>query len=258
MQPRVCLATSTFYRSPDDLRYGLACKTIAAAKKEGYSIVVVDGTRAHWARNQFLKLGADDVIAARERGAGKARRQAIRFARDCDAEVIVWMEPEKHPLVSLLRPLIDCMALNRIPLIIPRRSNLDSYPPHQHYAELQGNWLIGSLTHRPDLDLWFGPRIISKAAVSFFLDYDGKYGDKWEATFIPVLRALVTGMKVGSMNVDYIHPAELANFEVGDEDFVREHDGQFDCILKALMTEWQSYRLDGERVITGREVLRKT
>ena len=46
------------------------------------------------------------------------------------------------------------------------------------------------------MDLWFGPRVWRRELTRYFLEYDGELGDRWEAHFLPVLDAVLSGERV--------------------------------------------------------------
>lgn len=230
---RAVLVTTTFFKPPQDLRFGLAVKTVDAARACGYPIVVVDGSPDPQIREILTQHGAL-VIEQTEAGMGKSRRQAIGAGIDQyrDADVIVWLEPEKHTLVGLLGPCIQPVADGTFDLVIPYRKSLESYPPYQAVSERLANAALAALTGRPDLDLYIGPRVMSRAvAEQHFLGYDGKYSDQWESIFIPVLKALKTGERVGSVEVDYVHPPEQTAAETGDVEMDGKRDRQRTLIV---------------------------
>lgn len=214
-----------------------------AAQRESYPVYVVDGSPEPWAKQAFEERGA---IVLREEGGGMgaARRQVIRAAlEDFREYAYVWMEPEKAPLVPLLGPVIDQLRAG-YSLVLPRRKSLDSYPKYQQYCELKGNWLVGNMLSRPDLDLWFGPRAMDRHGARLFIDYDGEYGDRWDSIFIPVARAVNFGhcsgsRFVASVLVDYRHPAEQTAAETGDEAMDRKRDTQLAELLAAMQIECQ-------------------
>ena len=87
------------------------------------------------------------------------------------------------------------------------------------------------------LDMWFGPRGFSLAGAEFFLNYDGKYEDKWDAIFIPVVRAIVAGVDVGEEVVDFTYPAEQLTAEKDSREMVLKRLGQLDNLIPAISQE---------------------
>ena len=211
MSAQCVLVTTTFSKSPDELRFCLAQETVKRSRECGYPIIVVDGSPD--VRNQSILAAAGAFVFSEEPpGMGASRRQAIRAGLDFSsgtADVIVWLEPEKHPMVALLPPLVSAVASGQYDLVIPKRRTLDSYPRYQAASEHLANLALGAITGRPDLDLYVGPRVMSRTvAQECFLSYEGTYGDNWESIFLPVLSALAQGKRVGSITVDYVHPPE--------------------------------------------------
>lgn len=237
MSAQCVLVTTTFFKSLIDLRFKLALKTVETARSCGYPIIVVDGSPDPEFRSIFSANGAT-VCRQGEPGTAESRRQTIRTGLNRNwnggtADVIVWIEPEKHPLVPLLKPLIQAVAAGTSDLVIPQRRTLDSYPPYQAASERLANLALGAITGRPDLDLYIGPRVMNREMAKLFLDYDRRYGDNWEIIFIPVLSALAQGKRVHSQTVDYVHPAEQTAAEATPE-MDRKRDRQRVDIISAM------------------------
>lgn len=209
------IATTTFYFNLDEVRTRLALKTICEARKLDYQIIVVDGS-PNFIKDAFLNAGAI-VLNQNEKGMGPGRRQAIREAANLAGPngAVIWMEPEKTPLICQLNELLEYFWLKKDPLLIPGRRTLDSYPKSQQHAEWLGNRIFQMITGK-DLDVWFGPRIFSTEISGFFLNYKGEYGDKWDSIFIPILRILASGKTVAGYGIDYAHPQEQTTTEEND------------------------------------------
>ena len=103
---RVVLVTTTFSPSIDDMRGRLALKTCHMARECDYSIIVVDGSPSQEFKQALRETGAT-VIDQKEFGMGASRRETLNAGVAYDAEVVVWLEPEKHPLVPLLDVCIE-------------------------------------------------------------------------------------------------------------------------------------------------------
>lgn len=139
-----------------------------------------------------------------------SRRQCLHLGLETDADIIVWLEPEKHPMVPLLRSCIEYLTNTNCDVVIPRRQTFTNYPAYQRDVELLANWEAATITGRPDLDLWVGPRIMNRRAAELMATYNGRHGDNWETLFIPIISMIANGWTVGSTTVDYIHPIEQA------------------------------------------------
>lgn len=237
MATQVVLVTTTLYQSTLDVRCGLAVETAKAARACGYPIIVADGSPERSVRKALAACGAI-VFEQTNTRMGASRRQAFQSALTWNggqADVMVWLEPEKYTLVPLLGPAIVTVATRQIDLVIPRRTSLDSYPPYQARSERLANTAFSAITGCPDLDLCFGPRVMSRAiAEEFFLRYDGRYGDAWEIIFVPVLSALAAGKRVGSVEVDYVHPREQTAAEEGNAAMDAKRDQQRVSLIAAM------------------------
>lgn len=208
----VVVVTTTFSSSVEDPRAQLAIKTCEAVQENGLHMIVVDGGTDEDFRQRLANTGAK-VLPQTRPGMGASRRQAIGAGLETDAEAICWIEPEKHPLIpflwSCIKPVLSCEA----DVVLPRRTSMRGYPPYQAQSERIGNEAIAKLTGRPDLDFFFGPRILSRTAAMVMAGYDGncgqnRYGDNWEILFVPVLNLLHFGSTILSVPVDYVHPPE--------------------------------------------------
>lgn len=241
---QVYVATTTYSNGIGELRTQLALRTIKdLVALTGHPPIVVDASPDLASVAAFEEAGAYIVLQNPNTRMGQSRRQAVRYAMDDGAKIVIWMEPEKYPMVPFLPNLVAPILSDEFDIIIPRRRTLRSYPEHQMLRELQGNHEAGSMTGRPDLDLWVGVRVMNIKAAGLFLNYDGECGDRWESIFIPVVMALREGLRVGSVDVDYVHPPEQTKAETGDPEFDRKRDVQLEVLLAsinmAITTPWR-------------------
>lgn len=238
---RLHIATTTFYPNANDLRFELASRFVKDAVAEGHKVVVVDDSPDAAVADRFLHLGAV-VEKQTAKGMGPGRRQALKKAYDLSISenqadpAFAWIEPEKFPLVPYLKDLVPLIERGA-DIVIPRRQSLASYPTYQEACELRGNWAAGSLTGRPELDLWFGPRLMGFRGLRYFLDYEGDHGDRWDSIFIPVVRAIAIGRSVLSATVPYLHPAEQTAAEEGNLEMDKKRDIQLETLLACIRTE---------------------
>ena len=237
---KIVIATTTLYRSSlenDLVRAEIAKETITNAKELGYKIIVVDGGSSAELLRDFERLGAE-VCQQELSGMGNCRRQAFKLAYDSGKEIIVWTEPEKAPFIhqidKAVKPIIDGSA----DLVIPKRKSLESYPVVQQYAELLCNTFLRELTGR-DLDYCFGPRIWKREFSSYFTEYKGEYGDKWEVTLIPIIDAISAGERVASVEIDYVHPRQQTESEEKDLGMFRKRIEQIENSTNACETHWR-------------------
>lgn len=229
------LVTTTRYSSVTELRCTLAVKTVIAARENGYPIIVVDSS----SDENVKKILSDNeaIVLEGNPGMGEQRRMAFRAALEWESaksDVIVWLEPEKYPLVPLLAPAIRSMAEGNSELVVVGRTSMGSYHVYQASSEILLNTSLAAITGRADLDLSFGPRVMNRMmARNYFLRYEGRYGDNWQIIFVPVIQALANGCKVISMRVGYTHPAKQAEQENTDE-FDHKRDRQRIDLISAM------------------------
>lgn len=242
---RVVVATSTFYQRADETRAKLALRTAEEARREGYSLVAVDGGSSE----EFIKeLDTQAVVLRQEtKGMGPGRRQALNAARQIargtngDHWAVVWMEPEKWPFVADIAVAAAPVLDNEADLVVPERSQAgwESYPPEQKYSEQIGNLAFWYLTGHY-LDIFFGPKVMNENALMFYLQ-TGKYGDLWGWLNVTPMNCLAAGLRVKGVLVNYRHPPEQTAVETGDIVFLRKRIEQlmnqvpaFEAEAKAL------------------------
>lgn len=237
----VVVATTTRYRHPDDLRVRLACAMLATARAAGVPVVAVDES-SDAVHAVLLAAGGRIIRPPHQLTRGSSRRYALRVAGEIVGDVprsaVVWMEPEKEPLIRQLGLLCGPIVTGEADLVIPERTaeGYRSYPPLQATLERAGNAIFERVGGRP-LDLWFGPRAMNSTARQYFLAYAGEYGDEWEATFIPVLRAIKDGLRVLSFPVAYRHPPEQTAAENDVETGIVKRLQQLQILSTALCAE---------------------
>src|SRR5207302_3870 len=142
------IATSTLYRSLDEIRTRLAIRTIQNASNCGIPIVIVDGGSPEEVLCELKASGARNIF--HEKGMGKQRRLAFKEAGRLAGEsgVIVWMEPEKTDLIRELQTIAQPVYDGRADIVIARRSlkSLATYPPEQVISEQFGNLVTKYIT----------------------------------------------------------------------------------------------------------------
>ncbi len=247
------LCTTTYAPSPEDPRFLQALKTCDEARDQHLRLICVDGSPEAIAPEirSLLEVHGAWVFSQKERGMGASRRETLRHALAISTnDVIVWLEPEKYPIVSLLQPAIDMVRYGGYDLVVPRRRNLDGYPVYQQLSELRANWELGDITGRHDLDLMIGPRVFSRRAATLFESYVGATPetDRWEILFIPVLWAIHHGMKTGSCLVNYVHPPEQTAAEEGDAEMDRKRDVQRINLIASMLTVAEQLKRSGEKI----------
>ncbi len=252
---RVVLVTTTFSPSLQDMRAQLALKTCTTAVAHGYRIVVVDGSPSIEFKEALRATGAcvlDQVLP----GMGASRREVISAGLEMvesNTGVIVWLEPEKHSLVSLLDECVAPIVQGFADVVIPRRRSFDNYPLYQQWSELTANWLLGDITGRRDLDFYSGPRIMTCEAARLMMSYNGRcgenqYNDRWEILFVPLLWFIEKGLRIVSVTVNYVHPTE----QLIEDDLITraKRDEQRTSLVATMRIEM--IRLGLKPVVCGR------
>lgn len=237
---KVAIATTTKYSletQAEIVRSSLAKAAAVKAVESGYEIVIVDGGSPASFRQEIKGAGAQ-VYLHPELGMGEQRRKAIQYVFDQGADIIVWMEPEKEPFISLIGRTAEPIIEGRADMVVPERNSLELYPAFQQASEKSGNAFWKELTG-VRLDVFFGPRVWRRKLSSYFLDLNvEKYGDKW-AIYIPVLNAIIDGEIVVGVRVDYIHPKKQTEVEKHDPEFQLKRQSQLENFRQAVSARWE-------------------
>ena len=273
MPSNTIIATTTFYKdmnnASDKLRAGLAYEMMRKATQLGYSVVVVDGKSDNNWRQKVKDLGivlVDEDLSKYEgkHFMGRSRRQCLDVAANYGKHpVIVWIEPEKHPMVEYeIAPRVKKFSAaefssavyeGKASIVVPRRlDHLRGYPLQQQTEELTGNLTVFDIVRGyvakkkgddeankvPYLDLWVGPRAISRDSIDAFLQYSGTANaqdhDRWESIFNPVISEMLNGRIVRGVAVDYVHPKEQTQLEAANPEFSMKRVDQLVSILNGV------------------------
>lgn len=227
---------ATYGTRAEKVRADCALKTIEASVAHGYTTIALDGGSPTGYVEKMKQLGAQ-VFAQELPGMGNARREALRHARDIvpTGQPIIWMEPEKYPLIPELEMPIAAFIEGNYDLVMLRRTSLDSYPPEQAMAyqliALATKYLTGI-----DSDFGWGPTILSADAVEYHLSYESAYGDLWDGIHCPKLRIINDGLPWTIVPVNYQHPPEQTAAETGMGLFLKRVK-QVDQLVRAIEQE---------------------
>lgn len=240
----VAIATSTFYNidNPSDLiRANVAINAMRTATDLGYSVALIDGGSPGELLDEFRKYGAK-VFQEKERAApgmfGPGRRQSFQEAYNLGKPIVAWVEPEKEGYVPELWKTAEPILEGKTDLVVPKRKSLDSYPEFQAREEELGNLFFKNLTGY-DLDVWIGPRTWNRNITNYFTGYDGKFGDKWESIFMPILKAIHDEKRISGVEINYTHPKEQTEIEKGDLKFDLKRVEQLSCLTNNMFAYWQ-------------------
>lgn len=215
----VVIVTTSFYQSEEKLRFNLACKTVIVAKKNGYKIVVVDGSSNPEISKKLKELGAI-VFNQVFPGMGPSRRQVFfwgaEIAKMWGANALFWIEPEKFGMIDFI-PQIYQAILKGAEIAIPFRTpkSWNSYPEFQVNFEKRQNRTVSQVNKREDMDCAFGPVMYALKAVHYVIDSNPKlWGveDEYIVQFMPTY-ANKRGASIASVPVDFIYPPEQREAE---------------------------------------------
>lgn len=257
----VVLATTTLYpkwypgeartiRDVEKVRGDLALGMIGLAKERGYQVVVVEDGSSEEFGEELKRKGIEFHQGGKGMGAG--RRKTLEVAGELEGvQVIVWIEPEKAPLVKdCIEQAVAPIFEGQADIVVPKRdeASFDTYPKVQARYELKGNRLLNRLLRKrgllkeedPDIDFWFGPRIFeNKPEISGLFqrryefvgkkEMDAGYNPElWSGILVlPIIAALNEGYRVMSVEVPYRHPPEQTLSEKENSRFEEKRRMQY-------------------------------
>ncbi len=241
----VVVAIVTFYKSPEELRFRLACQTITSAVAAGHAVVVVDGSPNQEVKAKFTELGAK-VFPELHRGLGPSKRQSYFHAVEiCNRESYAGVladEAEKDLaqfVPEILRPLEEH---DDGAVIVPYRTTQGwkSYPLFQQESEQAANEVFEKVTKEQFIDIFFGPVFFTPGAAKHFvvqqpasLGFPNTY-----AQHLGVMLALADGKcEVGTIPIDFVYPPEQ----------LVEEEGTLNDAMKAKRSDQFKTLTDGYR-----------
>ena len=237
---KVAIATTTYYNpdsESDRIRAEIAKRTVRSAINLGYEVALVDAGSSDCLVREFERYGARLFLSSDGFTMGWDRRKSIQNASRLGRRIVAWTEPEKENYIPELWKTALPIIEEKADMVIPDRRPLDSYPIVQQYAENLGNLVWRELTGL-DLDMWSGPRTWRNELSYLFLEYEGRYGDKWDSIFVPVIDAVLKGKKVIGVKVNYKHPKDQTQSEEGNIAFHMKRIEQLSSLTKALVEHW--------------------
>lgn len=182
------------------------------------------------------------IIPQEGQGMAESRKEAIKagvnqFPR---ANHYLWLEPEKPDLPRCALLLSRRMTTERAALGLFNRTlkSMSTYPTEQRllydFCRTIASRILGC-----DIDYAFGPMILTRDTLPFFLGYDGEYGNRWNSILIPRLRVIHSCLKVVFLPVLFRNDQRIYNAENGDIKFLLKRFDQFNEIIPALISEWR-------------------
>ena len=268
--------TCTYYPSTSDLRYVQFLETLQAAKKYAVRIVVVDGSPdgVHKALKEGYdgRNGAVIVRQTYQGGKGAALREAAdvaaaggRGAFEAGAETLLcWQEAEKTNQLSHWRKVMVALAAatdDGADVVVPRRTQqcfMDSYPIEQYHSETYGNLYLDTVmkdairgsdnddmqlpianTSTPRgislIDWHFGPFAFRAKHIKLWSTYKG---NSYDAQLVPIVHAIRRGLRVVSVDVDFVLDGRMREQEENNVDFIEKRLNQLNDLDPKVKASW--------------------
>jgi len=181
------------------------------------------------------------VITVKQKsiGMGNIRREAIREAslHFPNSNYLCWLEPEKPNIAKFILPMVHKMKMDKTSLGIFNRNNMSSYPPEQshnyQFCRAVATQFIGF-----DIDYAFGPMVVPRSSSSYFLEYQGEYGDKWDSILVPRLRIIKNGLCISTLPINFQNDNRMTCVESGNPTIILKRLEQFNNVIPSLVKEW--------------------
>lgn len=217
----------------DKIRGDLALQTIRKALKDGYQMVVIDGSSSRSFRKQLTQTSNLYLKKRRSDKRSPNKRLGFKFASKLpDVKIIVATEPEKVSLIDYLPKIVEPILRNEAAIVVPRRKPKlfkATYPMFQYESEIEGNQFYNELLRQyrllssesPDLDLFFGPRAFANepSVLALFMHkfrlvpktstFKQQYFDPEEYSntlYFPIVLALKKGLRVAQIEIPFHYP----------------------------------------------------
>lgn len=215
----VAVLTTTFYRSPDELRCRLAHRMVKDAVAATQAVLIVDGSPEASISQSLESLGTV-VFKQETKGMGPSRRELFNHAGNLDSygdhqftpDILVWTEPEREDLIRHLSDIIAPIERDEADIVIPWRTETSwaSYPAFQIDSEHCSNRVYEAVTGRRH-DIAFGPMAFSQKVLPIFARCNPQKSYAAYDTYIQqiaAMEAMAQGYRVTSVPVDFIYPPE--------------------------------------------------
>ena len=213
--------------------------TARALLNAGLSLVAICIETQESVLETLRQLGVV-LVEQQSAGMGNIRREALTSAcaRFPNTQYLCWLEPEKPGLVEYILPMAQQMEREQSALGIFNRKDMASYPPEQaHYylfCRAVATQLIGF-----DVDYAFGPMMVTRSSISYFLEYRGEYGDKWDSILVPRLRIIRDRLNVSVLSTDFQNDVRMTQVESDNPTVILKRMEQLNNVVPSLIAEWQ-------------------
>jgi hypothetical protein len=183
------------------------------------------------------------LVPQQTSGMGNIRKEALLAALDRfpNAEYLCWLEPEKTDMVRFIEPMHARMTREQSALGMFKRMDMSSYPPEQTHYYLFCRAVASQLAGF-DLDYAFGPMIMTRATTSYFLEYQGEYGNKWDSILIPRLRIIKAGAGLSTLPIGFRNDPRMTRAESGNETIILKRIEQLNNVVPSLIAEWRKLK----------------
>jgi hypothetical protein len=232
---------STFYTDKQDTRFELALENAERWHDNNLPYVIIDGSPMldssdTWVADAHKARGVT-VVRSDINGIATQRLQGVKFAFDHGADKVVGHEPEKILMSDFSSEIIRGLDEHAV-LIIGRTAIAEaSLPSVQRRTEHMAGWILEQTHHLP-FDTLSGGRGFNREGAKELAKYPANQPgfNNWIYLYHTPLAARQSGLSIGGIEVDLIHPATMTAEEEGDPKFDRKRYDQFKLQLDYLLS----------------------
>jgi len=167
---------------------------------------------------------------------GVVRRQALcAAASEADVEFVFWTEPEKPHCAVVLQSITE-LGIPANQTLFFNRNSMSSYPKEQvcYYEFIRA---VATSQLGFDFDYGFGPMLIHKSGLRQFVEYEGDYGDKWDAVLVPRLRLISSHLPFSVLPISFQNDKRLLQCEQGNARIIQKRLQQLNNVVPSMLSE---------------------
>uniref|UniRef100_A0A7S2E073 Glycosyltransferase 2-like domain-containing protein n=1 Tax=Helicotheca tamesis TaxID=374047 RepID=A0A7S2E073_9STRA len=243
----VIVFTTTFFKSPSDLRCRVALSTLRSLARLNIPAVVIDASPLDSGVIESLQSVSNMHVVKHqsvEGGKGAALREALSTAntvfrgRVTGDTWLAFQEPEKANMAPHWHRIFrspNSAVKKETGVVVPQRADASfqrTYPIEQYHSELFGNMFLDSVARKsliassssqqlpPSIDWLFGPFALRNRHSNLWLNYDGM---TYDAQIVPLIRAMRLGnVGVQSIPIDFEASKDMKAMEEGNGEFIEK------------------------------------
>ena len=221
------------------VRAGVFLDTARNCRQLGIPLVVVYVDCSVAFLDELASLGAT-LVEQNCMGMGAIRRQAMQAAAENFAEAgnFLWLEPEKPGMPAIAQAVCADRTKHSPSATFFNRRSMSSYPPEQaHYYMFVRS--VATKMLGLNIDYGFGPMLLTKRTMRFFLDYKSNHGDLWDSILVPRVGIIRAGSLFHIAEIDFVNDPRMTAIELGNPQIILKRLEQLKNVVTSLVAECQ-------------------